>query len=362
MTALSSRLGFGRQSMVGSLILAVVVVIIGLIVMAVAEKAQIRVANVFFVNLILVFGLQITMGNSNVANLGHITFMGVAAYVVGILVLPLTIKATGIPNAPFGLAEVLIHFVPAAMIAVVFSTALAFITGLVLTRQTGIAYSIATLALLVIVHTVLTNWVDLTRGPIAMYGIPIRANTVSLMLIAGACAIVARLFRDSRWGLQLRASGEDVLGAEASGVSVRTLRLVAWTLSGFVLSIGGVMYAYMVGTINPKSFYFDAVFLTLAMLILGGMRSVSGAVVGAVIITLGTELMRWLEGAPIIFGGKMPQIFGLTGFFLGVVIVLFMALRPDGLIGDEEFDELARRLWRQRRAKANEAESGEDET
>lgn len=360
MTAsLLARLGLGRPSIVGSLILAGIVVLIGLIVIAAAEKAQIRVANVFFVNLILVIGLQITMGNSNVANLGHISFTGIAAYVAGILVVPLTIKATGIPNAPFGLAEVFVHFVPAAMIAVVFSTALAFITGLALTRQTGVAYTIATLALLVIVHTVLTNWVNLTRGPVALYGIPIKANTISLMLIAGACAIIARLFRDSRWGLQLRASGEDVLGAEASGVSVRALRLIAWTLSGFVLSIGGVMYAYLVGTINPKSFYFDAVFLTLAMLILGGMRSVSGAVIGALIITLGTELMRWLEGAPEIFGAKMPQIFGLTGFFLGIIIVLFMALRPDGLIGDEEIDELARRLWRQRRTKT--AESGSDE-
>lgn len=360
MAALSVRLGLGRSSVVGGLIVAALVVLIGLIVMAVAEKAQIRVANVFFVNLILVFGLQITMGNSNVANLGHISFTGIAAYAAGILAAPLAIKATGIPDAPFGLGTFELHHVPSAMVGVVVGTVLAFLTGLVLTRQTGIAYSIATLALLVIVHTVLTNWVQLTRGPVAFYGIPIKANTVSLMLIAGACGILARLFRDSRWGLQLRSSGEDVLAAEASGVSVKRLRLVAWTLSGFVLSIGGVMYAYMVGTISPRSFYFDAVFLTLAMLILGGMRSVSGALTGAVIVTLGTELMRWLESAPVIFGGKLPQVFGLTGFFLGIVIVLFMALRPDGLVGDEEFDEMAKRLWRQRKARASaEGESAE---
>jgi branched-chain amino acid transport system permease protein len=342
MTGVLGYFGLGRQSVIGSLILAAIVVLIGLLIMATAEKAQIRVANVFFVNLILVFGLQITMGNSNVANLGHITFMAIAAFVAGILATPLAVKVNTFE----------LNFILAAVIGVVISTVLAFLSGLVLTRQTGIAYSIATLALLVIVHTVLTNWVDLTRGPVAFYGIPIRANIVSLMLIAAACGILARLFRDSRWGLQLRASGEDVLAAEASGVSVRWLRLMAWTLSGVVLSIGGVMYAYLVGTISPRSFYFDAVFLTLAMLILGGMRSASGALTGTVIVTLGTELMRWLESAPVIFGGKMPQIFGLTGFFLGLVIVLFMALRPDGLVGDEEFDEMVRRLWRERRGKA----------
>jgi branched-chain amino acid transport system permease protein len=93
------------------------------------------------------------------------------------------------------------------------------------------------------------------------------------------------------------------------------------------------------------------VFLTLAMLILGGMRSVSGAVVGAIVVTVGFEIMRWFETGPVIFGGQIPQVSGLTGFFLGAIIVFFMALRPDGLVGDEELDEIVLRRARERVAR-----------
>ena len=85
------------------------------------------------------------------------------------------------------------------------------------------------------------------------------------------------------------------------------------------------------------------------MLILGGMRSVSGAVVGAIVVTIGFELMRYLESAPEIGNVQLPQIFGLTGFFLGITIVVFMALRPGGIVGDDEFDELVERRMRIRR-------------
>ena len=111
------------------------------------------------------------------------------------------------------------------------------------------------------------------------------------------------------------------------------------------------MYAYLIGSISPKSFYFEATFLTLAMLILGGTRSVSGAVIGAVVVTVGFEIMRYFESAPEILGLQLPQIFGLTGFFLGGTIVLFMALRPDGLIGNDEIDEIFERYLGRRRSR-----------
>jgi branched-chain amino acid transport system permease protein len=122
-------------------------------------------------------------------------------------------------------------------------------------------------------------------------------------------------------------------------------------LSALLMSVAGVLFALFVGTISPKSFYFDLTFLTLAMLILGGTRSVTGAVVGAIVVTLGFETMRFLENGPELLGFKLPQMFGLTGFFLGAIIVLFMALRPEGLVGDDEVDE----IWKRRRQGASPA-------
>jgi branched-chain amino acid transport system permease protein len=268
-----------------------------------------------------------------------------------VLVIPIAIKNTILPHAPFGISHVEFPAYVAALIAVAVSTAIAFVSGVVITRQSGIAATIITLALIVIVHVVFVNWMDLTRGPRAVYGIPVATNVVQLMLITAGIIVFARLFRDSKPGVQLRASGENLLAAASMGVNVRWLRLLAWVLSGAIISVGGVMYAFLIGSISPKSFYFEAVFLTLAMLILGGMRSVSGAVVGAIVVTVGFEIMRWFETGPVIFGGQIPQVSGLTGFFLGAIIVFFMALRPDGLVGDEELDEIVLRRARERVAR-----------
>ena len=220
--------------------------------MSFADTAQVRVTNIFFINMIVVLGLQVTMGNSNVANLGHVTFMGIAAYIAAILVIPVAIKMSILRTAPFGLTHVELSPVLAALIAVAITTAIAFIIGLVITRQSGIAGTIVTLAWLVIVHVVIVNWIDLTRGPRALYGIPVSTNTVWLMFISAGAVIAARLFRDSKSGVQLRASGEDIDAAEAMGVNIRWLRLVAWTLSAAIIAVGGVMYAYLIGSISPR--------------------------------------------------------------------------------------------------------------
>ena len=340
-----------RQALAGAALLAVVIAAIGLGAQAFAEPYYQRLTFTFLVNLIAVIGLQVFMGNSNVTNLGHVSFMGIGAYVVAILAAPVAIKQSALATAPFGLGAISAS-VPVAIVAAIAVVLLvAFLVGLMLVRQTGIPATIATLALLVIVHVVLLNWVDLTRGPRAFYGIPIKATLGWATVCAIGAVVAARLFRDSRWGLQLRASSENVAAASAMGVRIRRLRLAAWMLSALLMGVAGILFALFVGTISPKSFYFDLTFLTLAMLILGGTRSVTGAVVGAIVVTLGFETMRFLENGPELLSFKLPQMFGLTGFFLGAVIVLFMALRPEGIVGDDEVDE----IWRRRRRRSSPA-------
>lgn len=328
------------QSLMGGLLLAAVLLVLGIAVIVFGQPFQQRIAFIFFVNVIIVVGLQVFMGNTNISNLGHVSFVGIAAYVVAVLAAPVAIKRTAIPNAPFGLATIQLDVVWVILIAFVVTAALALLVGAVLTRQTGIPATIATLALLVIVHVVLVNWVDLTRGPRAFYGIPVKADLPWAIGIAMLATVVARLFRDSPSGVQLRASSEDIAAASAMGVEIRRLRLVAWMLSSVMMASAGILTAYFVGTLSPKSFYFDLVFLTLAMLILGGMRSVSGGVIGAIVVTVGFEIMRSLENGPIVIGIDLPEMFGLTGFYLGAIIVGFMALRPEGLVGDDELDEI----------------------
>lgn len=342
-----------RMTLVNTLLPATILIIGAMLVGSLGEGYQVRVAYIFFANLVIVAGLQIFMGNSNVANLGHITFAGIAAYVVAILHTPPALKATMIPDAPFGLASIEIGALPAAVIALLITAAVAFVTGLGLARLAGVAATIGTLAVLVIVHVILVNWVPLTRGPRAFYGIPV---VLSLPWAVGAAIIsvfIAKLFRESNTGVQLRASGDDFVASKAMGVNVYRQRLKAWVLSSVVVGAGGILYVLFIGTISPNSFYFNLTFLTIAMLILGGMRSVSGAVTGTIVVAIGFELARGLENGPVILGVNLPEMFGLTGFFLGAVIVLSLAFRPSGLMGNDEWEDHGRRMiryWQERKS------------
>lgn len=334
-----------RRGLMGAALLGLCIALAGLLVWGFAAPYHQRLFFTFLVNLIVVVGLQVFMGNSDITHFGHVGFMGISAYVVAILATPVAVKRTALATAPFGLNTIEMAPLLAVLVAILVTLAVAFLVGLMIVRQAGVPATIATLAFLVVVHVVVMNWVDLTRGPRAFYGIPPKATIGWAVAAAVFAILLARVFRDSKWGLQLRASSEDLAAASAVGVRTRKLRFAAWMLSAFLMAIAGALFTLFVGTISPKSFYFDLTFLTIAMLILGGMHSVTGAVVGCVILTAGVEAMRFLESGPVVSGLKLPEMFGLTGFFLGAVIVLSMAFRPSGLFGSDEIDD----LWHRRR-------------
>jgi branched-chain amino acid transport system permease protein len=110
-------------------------------------------------------------------------------------------------------------------------------------------------------------------------------------------------------------------------------------VSTLFFAVAGIAYAFYLGTISARPFYFNFVFLTVAMLILGGLRSVTGAVFGTLLISIGLEVVRWLETGPNIAGVKLPQMLGLSGLLLGAVIVVVMAFLPKGMMENREVED-----------------------
>ena len=106
-----------------------------------------------------------------------------------------------------------------------------------------------------------------------------------------------------------------------------------------LLAVAGIAYAYFLGTICARQFYFNYVFLTLAMLIFEVMRTVTDAVLGTFVISLGLEMVRWLATGLIILGVDLPEALGLPGIALGAVIVFTMDLRPSGVMGENEIED-----------------------
>jgi branched-chain amino acid transport system permease protein len=301
------------------------------------------VAIVLLMNLVIVLGLQVFAGNSGVLTLAHVSFAGIAAYVTAILSTPALVKGTLIGSAPLGLAKVELPVPVAMLVAIVVTTALAALIGLALARLSGISATIVTLALVIVVFAVLTNWKSVTGGAEAFYGIP-STTTIWWALVAALVAIlVARLFKASKLGLRVQSTREDAVAAAATGVRVVRARYWAWVLSCALCALGGVLMAHFLGAISPAGFYFTLLFLTLTMLVLGGEYSVTGAVVGTLLITIVAEITRYLGDGPVLLGWHVPALAGLSLLVQGAIIIVVMIWKPSGLLGDREVDGLFRR-------------------
>ena len=305
-----------------------------------------RTMIVFFISLTAVIGMGLYSGNSGILSFGHLSFMGIAAYTSGILTLPAQMKQLTLPNLPAFLQGYAVDFVPALLLAVLVAMAVALVTGIVISRLEGSAATIATLALLIIVHGIIIGARDITRGSQSFFGVPRETGIWVAACVCIVAIVIMRLFRDSVPGLRLRAAREDAIAAGSNGVGIRGERLLAWVLSAGLVALAGVALGHFLGAFSPKKFYFVDTFALLAMLIVGGMSTMTGAIVGAVSITLVSEILRRLEGGVEMLGIQLPEVFGLTQIGIGLLILFVMFRRPEGLAGVDEWDE---RLFGQRK-------------
>jgi branched-chain amino acid transport system permease protein len=195
---------------------------------------------------------------------------------------------------------------------------------------------VATLGLLIIVNVVLINAVDYTRGARTFTGVPLETT---LPWAAGwlfATLLVLSRIIYSPYGRRFRAVREDTIAAQAIGISVLPTRLSAFMVGAFFAGVGGSLYGHYLGSFSPASFYMAYTFSLISMLVIGGMQSLTGAVVGVIAVTLASEVLRNLERG-IDFGAfVLPPLYGASQIVLGVIFILVMIFRPSGIVGDRE--------------------------
>ncbi|MBN9610325.1 MAG: hypothetical protein BGO26_02775 [Actinobacteria bacterium 69-20] len=338
------RTGVGRAA-----VLTIAIVIVAMLVVAAQGASGQRLVTVAMINVVIVVGIGIFTGNSGVISFGHIGFAGMGAYTVAILSATLASKARRIPNAPFSLATVQLHPGVAVLVALALVAVFAAGLGLAIRRLSGTSATMITLAVLVVTYQVLNDWVSMTGGAEAFYGIPRVVTTWTAAAVMFVALAVAGAFKESPIGLQLRAAREDELAAASMGTDVRRARFAGWVLSAVVSAAGGALLGLYLGSITPTDFYLSLTLTTMAMVFVGGVRGVTGIVVGVVMVTVGREVFRYLGDGPTIGGLDLPAIPGLTDIFLGLVITLTMILRPKGLLDDWEIDRLLPKRWRRLR-------------
>jgi len=270
--------------------------------------------------IILALSLNLIVGYTGLPALGHIAFACVAAYVSALLALRLGITPwLGLP------------------IGAVVAGLLGFIIGYPSRRLKGDYLALATFGLGLIVYAVAKNWVGLTRGPMGLPGIPRfnlfgwQISQVWAYLILVIVFVLITIFVINRIvkapiGRVLRAIRDDEIAAQALGKDTQGHKLMVFVIGAFFAGIAGVLYAHYITFIDPSSFTVMESITVLLMVIFGGMASVPGSIVGAVILVMLPEALRFL-GLPSSVAAQARQM------LYGALLVILMIWRPRGLLG-----------------------------
>lgn len=271
---------------------------------------------------ILAASLNLVTGTAGLVSLGHAAFYGIGAYTTG-----LVSRMNGD----------LLATLPASLLV---TGLIAGIVAIPMLRLLRVFFTVATLSVGEIVTVVLTNWDSVTGGPNGFRGIPgftVAGFPVSGLLgeyyVVAAVALaalwcVARLSR-AFYGNALRALREDAASAAAMGLDTRMLRIGVFVVSGALAGAAGCLTAHSTRYISPDMFSLDQSIMLLTMVVVGGLGSLPGAVLGAYLLTIAPEVLRT--------AGHFRMI--MVGMLLFGAILLF----PKGLLSEELFLRRARR-------------------
>jgi branched-chain amino acid transport system permease protein len=332
-------------------ILSALILALMLAVEAIGVRLYDRIAVQLCISLVLVLGLQAFMGNSGILSFAHIGFMGVGAYASAVLTIPAQMKGMALPDLyPFLQGVALSPYLGIAA-GGLSAAVVAAVVAYPLMRLSDAAAVITSFGLLVVLYTVMTHWSELTNGPRTLFGLP-AATDLPLAAIVAVGALAAVLaFKESRSGRLLRASRDDEIAAASLGAHIPVLRWRAFVLAALLAGIGGGLWGHFITSFSPKAFYLKETFVILAMLVIGGPNTVTGAVVGAFIVTAAFEGLRAVEARLNEAGLFADQVVGLTEIVLALAMIAVLVLRPGGLFPTREIGALImrrRERWKDR--------------
>jgi branched-chain amino acid transport system permease protein len=326
------------------LLLAVALLVVG------AEQLGVRVFERVAINLcislVLVVGLQVFMGNSGILSFAHVGFMGVGAYASAVFSIPAQMKGMALPDLYPVVAELQLSPYLAIAIGGLVAAAVAALVSYPLMRLSDAAAVITSFALLVVLHTIMLHWSQVTNGPRTLFGLPKATSLPLVAAVAAGTIAIALLFKESRTGVLLRASRDDETAAAAMGADISLLRWRAFVLSALVAGVAGGLWGHFITSFSPTAFYLKETFVILGMLVIGGTGTVSGAVFGCFLVTFAFEGLRNIETSLNRAQIFAEQVVGLTEVALALAMIGILILRPGGLFATAEIGSA--RLFRSR--------------
>lgn len=299
-----------------------------------------RIINLCLIYAIIGLSMNLTNGFAGQFSLGQAGFMAVGAYVVGVFTVPVDLRPNvfyAVPMNPM-IADIQLPLWLALLFGGLLAALIAFLIGWPVLRLRGDYLAIATLGFSEIIRILITNAQSWTNGALGIKDIP-ALNDVRYIFIATAITFLfVTCLINSSYGRAFKAIREDEIAAEAMGVGLFKHKCMAFMLSAFFAGIGGGLYATLLGTVDPKNFLFTLTYNFLLIIVLGGMGSITGSMLGSIIVTGGLEYLRVFDEPLELFGMAIPLF--RPGFRMVMFSVLLMAcvlFWRKGIMGTNEF-------------------------
>lgn len=279
----------------------------GLVATGVLNFYYIQIVQQIGINIIMAVGLNLIVGFSGQFSLGHAGFMAIGAYSVGVL---------GKMMPSYG------GFAISLLVGMILAGGVALLVGLPTLRLKGDYLAIATLGVAEIIRIFIINGGKLTNGAAGIMGIPLFTNWQLVYAFVVITTIFTVNFLCSPMGRTVISVREDEIAAESVGVNPTKMKVIAFVFGAMTAAIAGGLHAGYVGTIVPKDFGFMTSVNILIIIVLGGLGSITGTFVAAIVLgILNVYLKSYANISMIIYS---------------LALILLMIFRPGGLLGTKE--------------------------
>ena len=290
---------------------------------------------------VVAVSMNLVNGFTGLFSLGQAGFMAIGAYVTAILTIPVSKRASvyyinGISDA---IATIELPIPIALIMGGLVAALFAALIGIPVLRLKSDYLAIATLGFAEIIRAIIASPMmdQITNGSYGLKSIPAFDNIYEVFLISFLCISIMVLLINSSYGRAFKAIRENEIAAESVGINLFKMKELSFVISSFFTGVGGGMLAMFMRSIDSKTFQLSLTYDILLIVILGGIGSVSGSVLGAFIITAGKELLRFFDEPLTLFGVNIPLFKpGLRMVVFSILLMLIVLFWNKGLMGGRE--------------------------
>jgi len=303
------------------------------------DSYVIRILNLCAIYIILGVSLNLINGFTGQFSLGHAGFMAIGAYLSALLYMSPELKEVNFFIVPLIMPFRVIQlpFFVAVIFAGLFSALIGFLIGIPCLRLKGDYLAIVTFGFSEIIRVIFNNLQNVTNGPIGLKGLPTYTNLWWSFGIAILTVLVVKNLINSSYGRALKSIRENETAAEAMGVNLFFHKSLAFAIGAFFAGLGGALLGSFIMTIDPNTFSFLLTFQLIVIVIVGGLGSITGTVISAIIITVLMETLRSVEAPMNIFGLHVPGIPGMRMLVFAILLMTVVLFFKKGLMGKNEW-------------------------